>query len=444
MKKIVYLLIFFIFLWGIWLLKESIFENKSVSEIKRVESPAFSDVILIGNPNIEDVFLYLVFPSGEASNKFDEGLAHYVEHLAWLSAFGRDQNERMRHSNAWTNHFSTGYWHKTVDDDLHRALRVLLGVSNSLSVEDDFALEERDIVLREYDYRVVERPLFPVFRDMDRVLYGDGTLARSVIGEPDVIADYSWDAAASLHKQSHSLSDATLLVYGDVSATRLESAVASLSVEAVHTIPANSSSIRLVDDGVMQDRIAVSLAEMSEDTFLYRKLVPLYACDTAASCAVLAQLAENALGSSLLGGLAGPLRYDQFVTRSFSFNIAVIAETYVEVSFFGHPDAGVSLETLEDAFHAALHSILENGLPQETFDRVASRLAGQFDSVLKRDRAGYNRDLALGQLMSATPVFTLEDQLTAVEDVRLEDVNEFLKSLLADGREVTRIVSAER
>jgi predicted Zn-dependent peptidase len=444
MKKIFYLLIFIVFLSGIWLLKNSSFGAESVSEIKRIESSAFSEVTLIRNPDIEHVFLYLVFPSGEASNIFDEGLAHYVEHLAWLSAFGRDQNERMRHSNAWTNHFSTGYWHKTVDGDLYRALRALMTVSNPLSVEADFALEERDIILREYDYRVVERPLYSVFRDMDRALYGDGALARSVIGESEVIADYSLDAAASLHKQSHSLSDATLLVYGDASSARLETAVASLSVEDVHTLPANPSSMRLVEDGVVQDRIAVSLPRLSEDTFLYRKLVPLYACDTAASCAILAQFAENALGSSLPGGLAGPLRYDQFVTRSFSFNVAVIGEKYIEVSFIGHPDAGVSLEALEATFRAALNSTLENGLPQETFDRVASRLASQFDSVLERDRPGYNRDLVLDQLMSATPVFTLEDQVNAVEYVRLEDVNEFLESLLVDGREVTRLVSAER
>ena len=114
------------------------------------------------------------------------------------------------------------------------------------------------------------------------------------------------------------------------------------------------------------------------------------------------------------------------------------------MSFVGHPDTNTSLDELEGAFHAALHSRLEDGLPQETFDRVASRLAGQFDSVLERDRPGYNRDLVLDQLMSATPVFTLEDQINAVASVRLEDVNEFLKSLLVDGREVTRIVSAER
>ena len=444
MKKTIYLSISFVFFVGIWLLKISDFEAKSVSEAMRIETSVFSVVTLIRNPDIEDIFLYLVFPSGEASNDSDEGLAHYVEHLAWLSAFGGGQNERMRHSNAWTNHFSTGYWQKTVSDDLHRALRTLISTSSPLNIDEKFALEERNIVLREYDYRVAERPLFQAYRDMDRVLYGDGALARAVIGEPEVIVDYSLDAAASLHMQSHSLSDATLLVYGDVSAARLEAAVASLSVEDVPTLPVNSSSIRLVEDGVVQDQIAVSLDELSEDTFLYRKLVPLDVCETSAGCTVLTQLAENVLDSSLPGGLAGPLRYDRFVTRSFSFNIAVIAEKYVEVSFIGHPDAGVSLEALEDAFRAALHRTLENGLPQETFDRVTSRLVSQLDSVLERDRPGYNRDLALGQLMSALPVFTLEDQINAVEDVRLEDVNEFLKSLLVDGREVTRLVRAER
>lgn len=444
MKKTLYILVFSGFFLVLWLSKYFAAGDKVGSEIQMIESSIFSEVALIRNPGVEDVFLYLVFPSGEASNNFDEGLAHYVEHLAWLSTFGVGQNERMRHSNAWTNHFSTGYWQKTVDDDLHRALRTLMAVSDPFDVKVDFALEERDIVLREYDYRVAERPLIQVYRDTDRALYGEGALARSVIGEPEVIADYSLDAAASLHKQSHALSDATLLVYGGVSEARLEAALAALSVNNVHTLSADPRSIRLVEDGVIQDRIAISLSELSDDTFLYRKLVPLDVCETSAGCAVLAQLAENALGSSLPGGLAGPLRYDQFVTRSFSFDITLIGERYVEVSFVGRPDTNTSLDELEGAFHATFHSRLEDGLPQETFDRVASRLAGQFDSVLERDRPGYNRDLVLDQLMSATPVFTLEDQINAVVSVRLEDVNEFLKSLLADGREVTRIVSAER
>lgn len=444
MKKTSYLFPAVIFSCVTWIALNYTPMPQGVSEIEKIKPSQYSSVILIQNPNIEEVFLYLVFPSGEASNNFNEGLSHYVEHLAWLSAFGGEQNESKGHSNAWTSHFSTGYWRKTVADDLYSALRTLISVSGRLDVEERFALEERNIVLREYDYRVAERPLYSVFRDMDQTLYGDGALARSVIGEPEIIVDYSLHAATALHKQSHALSDATLLVYGNVSKARLETALASLLVEDVYTLPAKPRSIRLVEDDIVQDRMAVSFLELNQDTFLYRKLVPLYACETAASCAILAQLAENALGSSLPGGLAGPLRYDQFVTRSFSFNIAVIGEKYVEVSFIGHPDANISLDGLEDAFRVALHSTLESGLPQETFDRIISRLLGQLDNVLERDRPGYNRDLVLDQLMSATSVFTLEHQMNAVEDVRLEDVNEFLKSLLVDGREVTRLVSAER
>jgi len=443
MKKLIFLGLLIAFSFSLYIMENQKYDSSN-SEVDRLKSDTLSTVLFIKNADIEDVFLYLIFPSGEASNGSDEGLAHYVEHLAWLSAFGGGQNERLRHSNAWTNHFSTGYWQKTVSDDLTPILQALISTAGPLKIEEKFALEERDIILREYDYRVAERPLYSVFRDMERALYGDGALARSVIGEPEVIADYSLEDAASLHKQNHTLSDATLLVYGDASAARLEAALASLLVEDVHTLSANPRSIRLVEDGVEQDRAAVSLVELSEDTFLYRKLVPMDVCETSAGCAVLAQLAENALGSSLPGGLAGPLRYDQFVTRSFSFNISIIKENYVEVSFIGHPDTNISLETLEDAFYAALHSRLEDGLPQDTFDRVTSRLAGQLDRVLERDRPSYNRNLVLAQLMSAKPAFTLEDQVNAVEDIRLEDVNEFLKSLLSDGREVTRLVSAER
>lgn len=442
MKNIVYLLIFIVFLLGVWLLKYSGFRGTASSEIRRIESSAFSKVTLIRNPDIEDIFLYLVFPSGEASNNFDEGLAHYVEHLAWLSAFGGDQNERMRHSNAWTNHFSTGYWHKTVDGELHRALRTLISISGPLDVEEVFALEERNIVLREYDYRFAERPLYSVFRDMDRALYGQGALARSVIGEPEVIADYSLHAATSLHKQSHSLSDATLLVYGDVSIAQLEAAITTSLVEDVDAPPASQAP--LVESGIVKDRVSLYISGLSEDTFLYRKLVPLSSCNSAVGCEILTEVAENALGSSLPGGLAGSLRFDQFVARSFSIDITVIGREYAEISFIGHPDAGVSLKKLEDAFNAALRNTLENGLPQETFDRIASRLTGRFASILERDRPDYDRGLALHQLMSAKPVFSLVDQKKTVNDLQLEGVNQFLKTLLLEGREVTRLVNIKR
>ncbi len=444
MKKFFYIFLLLGAVFTLCLLMDKKISLITTTKIYQHKSAPFEKVILVPSPDAEGVFLYLVFPSGEASHTFDEGLAHYVEHLAWLSAFGGDQDERALHSNAWTNHFSTGYWRKTSKEDLHHAMQTLISVANPLKVDADFALEERKIVLREHDFRVTERPLYNVFRDMDRALYGDGTLARSVIGQPPVIASYALDAAATLHKETHILAEATLLVYGNISQARLDAVLSSLSFEGASAPKVNPVLPKMVSKDVMQDRAAVTVSRLNDDTFLYRKLVRLGPCDSPAHCATVVRLAENALESALPGGLAGPLRFDQFVARSFSFDIQVIGTDYVEVYFSAHPDNGVSLKTLETAFHATLQNTLKNGLHQGTFDRVKSRLQDQLNNVLERDRPNDNRGLLLDQLMFAKPIFSLEDQINAVEGVRLKDVNSFLKTLLAEGRDVTRLVTVER
>ncbi len=419
---------------------------KSNSGLYRIPSGNFKNTLLIPNPEIEHIYLYLVFPSGEAANPFDEGMAHYVEHLAWLSFLDGSNDNEERHSNAWTNRFSTGYWQIATKDDLHTALQRLIEVSKPLSVDSSFALEERNIILREYDYRVSERPLYPVYRDMDRILYGNGSLARSVIGEPPIIAEYSLDDARTLHRQSHVLREVTLLVYGNVDKSQLETALAALPMEQKAKPELNSVSKGWVEDGTLNDKASLVIPDVSTETFLYRKLVPLASCDAAvlSHCAMISQIAENALDSALPGGLAGPLRFDRFVARSFSFNISIVKNAYVEISFTAYPDNGVSLEELELAFHDSYRMALQNGLTPETFERVQSRLSDELHGILVRDRPRYNRDLVLGQLTSTQPIFSLSDQMKVLESIRFEDVNRFLRSLLADGREVTRLVAAER
>ncbi len=421
---------------------------------RAVNESVFSRAILISDRKMNGAYLYLVFPAGESANPFDEGLAHYVEHLAWLSAFA-DAKDKERHSNAWTDHFSTGYWKKAGEDDLHDALRTLISVADPLSVESDFALQERDIVLREYDFRIRERPLYPVHREMAKIVYGKGTLARSLIGEPSVIARYSPADAKSLHRQSHVLADATLLVYGDVAEEGFESALASLSEVAgadrkptLSTLPASTDasprvSNRPVEDGIIADDAFLSLPGLAEDIFLYRKLIPLSGCeDTIAHCEMMARIAEAALESSLPGGLAGPLKFDDFVARSFFLDIDWIGDSHLQIRFAAHPDRGVALEDLQGIFEAEIKTTLENGLPRKSYESVLSRIEKRLRLFSGRDRPDYNRRLALGRLVSGKAMISWSDQVEALERMTLPEVNLFLKSLLADGREATRRVAA--
>lgn len=435
-------------LLGLWAWHSGVFRSDPVAEVQQIRTPQFAPqfakTVLIQDTGHEDVFLYLIFPKGEAANPFTEGLAHYVEHLAWLSAFGAAEGEVKRHANAWTNSFTTGYWQKAPPGEVARALQRLMSVADPLDVAPDFARQERSIVLREYDYRVAERPLYEVWRDMDRVLYGSGTLARSVIGVPQDIARFSLADAMTLHQQSHVLSDATLLVYGNITASQLTAALASVpSTTGVSTV-APDLSAPLVAAGGMVDHAAVSASDLGEDVYIYRKLVPADKCGGPAQCAAIVQVANKILNSALPGGLAGPLRFDQFVTRTFSVHIDRIGCDYIELSFRAEPDIGVGLEQVEAAFHAALNRTLHQGVPQDSFDRVTSRIAQDLAGILAADRPAYNQHHVLTALKFGTDAVSLMNWVNAIEDVRLNDVDAFLKSLSFDGREVSRFVRANR
>ncbi len=434
--------------WALWLLDERSPKEPDFAPYY-AKAGVFSKAIMIRDREIGGISLYLVFPSGEASNPFDEGLAHYVEHLAWLSAFGAKANkdgkdDKDHHTDARINHFSTIYRQDADADDLPDSLRKLISVSAPLSVDRDFALQERDILLREYDFRVLERPLYPVYRDMDRSLYGKGGLARSVLGEPPTIARYSLEDAKSLHRQSHVLANATLLAYGNMSEKRFEAVLDTLSGEIEGESAPLSVSTDWVEEGSSSDSAFLSLPGLAEDIFIYRKLVPLSACDSIARCEMIAQIAENALDSTLPGGLAKPLRFDRFVARRFSFDIDLIGDRYLHIGFDARPDRGIPLEELQRVFEVEFQAILENGLPQESFERILSRIEDDLDGVLERDRPRLDFDLALGRLMTGKAIVSLSDKRKALRHIRADDLNRFLKSLANEGREATRLVKATR
>lgn len=399
-----------------------------------IESDTFSDVVFIPNPDVDELFMYLVFPFGEAKNPNQEGLLHYVEHLAWLSVYG--DTDGHKHSNAWTNKFSVGYWQSSNFDDFLKDLRTLIKVAQPLSIDQKFALEERDIVLREYDYRVAERPLYPIMQEAGRTLYGTRGLGRSVIGRPSEISKFALKDAETLHRQSHDLSRATLLIYGNITAKRLESLLSNLETTPNETKEAHP--IDLVEDGQISDTDTVTVENISEDVFLYTKLIPWNADIGHVKRKLLLKLAENALDSAMPEGLAGPLRFEQFITRSFSFDLGLVGKNHVKLQFTATPDNGVSLDDIEHVFHTTLNATLRGGLSIETFERVKSRLQSRRISILERDRPAYNRDLVLSQIVQDYPIYTLADEIEILDGIERREVNEILRHLATDARDVSR------
>jgi hypothetical protein len=114
-------------------------------------------------------------------------LAHYTEHLAWLPNIGKDSRPEDRDSNAWTNDYAVGYWLSGPPEDLTDMLRRLKVVFDPIDLPQEFAETERDIILREYDWRMANNPDAQAAEEMDAYLYKGNAIAASVIGTPDQI-----------------------------------------------------------------------------------------------------------------------------------------------------------------------------------------------------------------------------------------------------------------
>lgn len=398
--------------------------------LQQIESDVFQEVWFVPDADATDVEVHLVFDRGEMDNPYAEGLAHYVEHLAWLSAF--DGDESARHSNAWTTISATGYWRTTKPDALGPTVEQLVKVAAPFTRDTDFMLEERNIVQREYELRVGEWPLHPVFDEMQRVLYEDGPLARSVIGNKEDIARYALADAQALHADSHKLRHATLVVTGPVRARDVKAAIKNVMPDE----PGADAVIQTFNTTPFRDVQDVTVPGLTQQSLAYRKIIPLENCGLTARCDYIIAVLMNALDSTLDGGLAGPLRFDNFIAESFSIWLSRPDEAHLEISFDAVPDRGVSLDALLEAFEAALSETISTGLPPETFARTKARLVSDVEK-LENDPA-YLAGLVLDLTSAGWPVHDWDAAWAAVQGVTEDDVAKVLEQMAAPGRVVIR------
>ena len=150
--------------------------------VSTIQHPNFQQIYLITDRDARSFEARLIFQAGELGNPYTEGLAHYVEHLAWLNVTHNQNFQPLRHSNAWTNLTSTTYVTHSSETWLTKELQRLVEVSAPFTLAKSFMLEERDIILREYEANVAENPYFEIEQNITKALYPSSPWARSVLG----------------------------------------------------------------------------------------------------------------------------------------------------------------------------------------------------------------------------------------------------------------------
>ena len=397
----------------------------------------FREVFCVPRTEQTTVEATLVYPYGEAHSPLAEGLAHYLEHLAWANM--RDvASGGGRHSNALTSRYATAYLSSRGQDELVPLLETLAQSAAPLWVDETYARKERDIVLREYDQRMLDNPLTSEWAEMTKTLYGTAPFGRSVLGAKAEITRFTLDQARRLHDQTHHLQAATLLVKGPLSERDLRQAIQSIAVwptARATALPQGLADWPARTDVVVERR---SLAGISSAQVFMRQSYLRPAGFAPAEVQACSDVLFDMAMSTKRGGLARPLRFDQFVARTFDFGVQPLAQSGLELWLTAEPDTGVSLDALQDALRSSLTGFLSDP-DARSFDairrRVLERLGGVLDPMDENARRLFDARIA-GQ-----PYVGLGDLRRAIKALTFERYNAFCQHLLSPRTSAVRLIS---
>jgi hypothetical protein len=325
------------------------------------------------------------------------------------------------------------YWQSGDPEQLPDMLRKLATVFEPIAVPSEFAEQERDIVLREYDFRMADNPDGKISDDMNAFLYAGNPDAYSLIGTPAEIRAMTLDAAKAFHAATHRPELARLVTIGDISKKELRRAMKAAGFPALSSDGGKTAQPPFTLAGLESRSFASPDPEIAP-RIAWRKVVTLPAPVDYELLVIQSRLLSNILETSLPGGLAGPLRHDNMIARAFSVSITALDEDNVEIGFFGDPDAGVSFSKLQSAFEATLAESAK-GIPDATYERVRERFKDYWPDWNDRKKVGnWMADYTQGRIQSLRQ--PLPEKRVRKLDAKLnkQGVESLLKALAGPGR----------
>ncbi|MYF88627.1 MAG: insulinase family protein [Boseongicola sp. SB0676_bin_33] len=386
-----------------------------------------------------EVRVHLVFAAPPDSHP----LLHYAEHLAWMNSMGANARDADRHSNAWTSDRAVSYWLSGAPEDLPDVLETLSGVFDPIDLPREFAEQERNVILREYERGVAGNPDALASRELDAVLYEGNAIAASVIGTPEEIMALDYDEARALHAVTHRPEGATLVIIGDVSEREARRALRKAGWQEpeggrVELAPPS------FDLAAPADTTLRKTWPKAAPRLLWRRVVTLTEPVQFDLLEAQTALLRDILDTNLPGGVAGPLRFDAAVARSFGIWIWPIDEDNVEVRFTAEPDRDVSLTALQAVFEETLAETAESGIPEATYSRVLNRFDGFWpDWEDEDDTARWMADYVLERVSGLREPLSELELKRLDPGLSLESTNALLRQIAGEGRTVAAFIGPE-
>ncbi|MEA2719293.1 MAG: zinc protease [Candidatus Eremiobacteraeota bacterium] len=312
------------------------------------------------------------------------GFAHLFEHLMFkgTSRTAPETMDRLTEdvggfNNAFTSEDITNYYEVVPSNHLERLLWAEADRLASLTVNEENFATERDVVIGEYDQRVLAEPYGMLDELVNREAYRVHPYGRGVIGSPAELNAASLDDVVAFHATYYRPDNAVLVVAGDLDADE----TLAMIERWFGPIPTPSTPIPRVR--------AVEPPQTAERTYEYRAAnVPLPAAEEAYH--IPAASHPDAAALDVLETLLGSGRSSRFYTslvydKQVATNAYAAADLREQPGLFGVRVTCARGVALADA-RAALEQELERVRTAPPDELELARVRTQIASSVVRSR----------------------------------------------------------
>jgi zinc protease len=395
-------------------------------------------VLLIPDGRVPSVAINVAYRvGGKDDPPGRSGFAHLFEHLMFkgTARTGPETIDRLTedvggYNNAFTSEDITNYYEVVPSNHLERLLWAEADRLAALEVNAENFATERDVVIGEYDQRVLAEPYGMLDELVNREAYAVHPYKRGVIGDPDQLRAASLEDVVAFHATYYRPDNAVLVVAGD-----LDVDVTFAWIEryfgAIATPPGAIPRVHVVEP-----------PQSAERTYVYRAAnVPLAAAEEAYHIPDAAH--PDAAALDVLETLLGYGRSSRLYT-SLVYEKQLASSTYASADLREQPGLfGVRVTCARGvelaAARAALRVELDRVRDEAPSDAELARVKTQIASLLVRSRQTYN-GVALAFVRTTTergdPELVNRD-LARYAAVSADDVQRVARTYLRDENRTT-------
>lgn len=406
----------------------------------RVETSVFANglkLIKINQPHLHSFTSMLIVRCGSRYETDDEsGMAHFLEHLVFKGTKKFPNSKLIAEAiegiggyfNAWTASDHTAYWSVVPSVQWYRGVEMVCELAFAPKFTNEDVNRERNVILEEIS-RINDDPSTLVDDVITAELFKGNSLSRPIIGSPQTVGSMNHKAISQFYNDNYLASRSCLVCVGDLETIDFN--------EIIERYTASNTGVMLREPEIFRGPSTPGLNVVTKSTDQIHLIIGM-ADDQLSLCRkenYIGIVLNTILGRGMSSRLFMTLREKQGLAYAVNSQIASFEDTGAMLIY-----AGVSPNKLEqalDSIEKELDQMANKPVDASELEKAKALLIGSYEMSADRP-VELAKWYGIGELLN--DIDTLEEAKVAVNQVTLEQIQEFAKRLFDKSRRALAVV----